>query len=328
MEEIVLDMEAIEEVSQPIELVPKVKKSKMPEKAEIKPPTSGPELVSCLRNERIIIRFIKKETTLVPNQKHVLFGGMADNAVKIFTVPLLKSGTFKNILTAAEKNFLEAVMELPENSLSVYNKADNYWANYKVRLTKADNYLDLNDPEDYIKYKVLLANEDHIAGSLEELARTPKVSYQFVLIAEKDEMRVETNQLNEAMKANEKFAAIANDSAALRYTLEVFEGRPISTESKLEFLKTQLYKRLQADPKRFLFIVEDVYFMTKVFIKLCTENNVIRKRGEFYYRAYDNTALCLPGQDPTIEVVAAYINKPTKQELKLALETELKSHLD
>lgn len=329
MEELQLDMAAIEEAATPIEVTPskgKIKKVREVESTEV---MAGPkQLVNCLRNERITVRFIKKETTLVPNQKHVLFGGMAETAVKIFTVPLLRSGTYKNVLTNDEKDFLESIMDLPKNTLSVYNKVDNYWANYTVRLSKNDSYLDLTSPEDYIKYKVLLANEDLIAPSLEELGRYPKASYQFVLISEQDEVRIETTQLSEAMDANEKFAALASDKATLRYILEIFEGRPISNESKIDFLKTQLYKRVQSDPKRFLFIVNDVFLKTKVLIKLCVEYHIIRKRGDFYYRAHDNTALCAPGQDPTLDVAAAYLNKPTKQELKLALETELNMKLD
>lgn len=328
MEELELDMAAIEEAPVPVQVAPtkgKLKKIKEEEVTERVP--TEKQLINCLRDERITVRFIKKETTLVPNQKHVLFGGMAETAVKIFTVPLLRSGTYKNVLTNDEKDFLEAIMDLPKNTLSIYNKVDNYWANYAVRLTKNDSYLDLNNPEDYIRYKVLLANEDLIAPSLEELARMPKVSYQFVLIADSDEIKIETNQLTEAMNATEKFAEISNDKNALRYILEVFEGRPISAESKLDFLKTQLYKRVQSDPKRFLFIAEDPLFKTKVMIRLCVEHLVIRKRGDFYYRAHDNTALCAPGQDPTLDVAAAYLNKPAKQELKLALETELKTKL-
>ena len=35
------------------------------------------DAISCLRNERIIIRHIPKETGIVSNPKHILYGGMA-----------------------------------------------------------------------------------------------------------------------------------------------------------------------------------------------------------------------------------------------------------
>ena len=127
--------------------------------------------VNCLRNERIIVRHIPKENGIT-NPKHILFGGMAENAVRTFVVPRLSSGMFVNVLTDKEKAFLEEIMGLEYNALSIYKKVDNFWDDSnengisKVRLTKQDNYFNLSDPEDYIKYKILLANKDFIAPSL------------------------------------------------------------------------------------------------------------------------------------------------------------------
>ena len=37
--------------------------------------------VNCLREERIIVRHIPRQSNMVQNPKHVLYGGMAENAV-------------------------------------------------------------------------------------------------------------------------------------------------------------------------------------------------------------------------------------------------------
>ncbi len=64
-------------------------------------------LVSCLRNETVIVRNINKKTGFKINDpKHVLYGGMAEGAIKTFTVPQLQSGNFVNVLTDLEKEFL------------------------------------------------------------------------------------------------------------------------------------------------------------------------------------------------------------------------------
>ena len=151
------------------------------------------QLINCLRNERIVVRHIPKRTGLVTNPKHILYGGMAENAIRVFVVPRLSSGMFVNVLTDSEKAFLEDVMGLEYNALSIYKKVDNYWDDSnensvaRVRLTKQDNYLDLSNPEDYIRYKILLANKDYIAPSLKTLEDYPKATYQFVIISENDE---------------------------------------------------------------------------------------------------------------------------------------------
>ena len=124
-------------------------------------PVAQEDAISCLRNERIIIRHIPKETGIVSNPKHILYGGMAENAIRTFVVPKLASGMFVNVLTDKEKTFLEEIMGLEYNALSIYKKVDNFWDDAndsgisKVRLSKQDNYLDLSSPEDYIKYKIL-----------------------------------------------------------------------------------------------------------------------------------------------------------------------------
>src|SRR5574344_1693519 len=121
---------------------------------------------------------------MVTNPKHILYGGMAEGAVRRFTVPRLSSGMFVNVLTDNEKAYLEEIMGLEYNALSIYKKVDHFWDDSnenginRVRLTKQDNYLNLADPEDYIRYKILLANKDYIASSLQELEDHPKSTYQ------------------------------------------------------------------------------------------------------------------------------------------------------
>ena len=100
------------------------------------------QIINCLRNERVIVRHIPKLGGMVTNPKHILYGGMADSAVKTFTVPRLSSGMYVNVLTDDEKACLEQIMNLEYNALSIYKKTDNFWDDSndkgisRVRLTK------------------------------------------------------------------------------------------------------------------------------------------------------------------------------------------------
>ena len=182
-----------------------------------KKPKPSRVVESCLRNERIIIRHVPKEGGLVTNPKHILYGGMAESAVRYFTVPILgSSGAYKNVLTDDEKTFLEEIMGLEYNALSIYKKENNYWDNYQVRLTKQDNYLDLSVPDDYIKYKVLKAKSDFIADSLETLQDKPKVTYQFVMIREGEQESQESEKMSANMKCYMEYGRIKYDKDALR----------------------------------------------------------------------------------------------------------------
>ena len=288
-------------------------------------PNYDKPLISCLRNERIIVRHVPKEGGLVTNPKHILYGGMAENAVRYFTVPILESsGAYKNVLTDDEKAFLEEVMGLEYNALSVYKKENNYWSNYQVRLTKQDNFLDLSVPDDYIKYKVLKANSNFIADSLETLQDKPKATYQFVMIREGEEESNESEKLSATMKCYMEYGKIKDDKDTLKCIIELIDGRPIAANSKIELLQGKINNLIQADSKLFLKIITDPLLSTKVLINKAIEAGIISKRGDQYYLISSNSPLCGNNEDPTFNVAARYLNLPKNQELKLSIEAKIK----
>ena len=279
-------------------------------------------LKNCLKNERILVRFVPKEDSNITNPKHILYGGMAEGAIKYYTVPVLAStGTYKNILTDDEKAFLESYMGLEYNALSVYNKTNNFWANFTVRLTKHDNYLDLSDPNDYIKYKVLLANTDFIADSLKTLNDRPKATYQFVMIKEGESEKREEEKMSVTMKCYKEYGKIEDDNDTLRCIIELIDTRPIAKNTKSEFLKSRINSLIQADPKLFYNIITDEYLNNKVLIKTATEEGVIKRRNNLYY--FEDTPLCPDGTESTLSVAAEYIGLGKNQDLKLRIEALL-----
>lgn len=287
-------------------------------------------LINCLRKERVIVRHIPKEGGMITNPKHVLYGGMAENASRTFVVPRLSSGMFVNVLTDAEKAFLEEIMGLEYNSLSIYKKVDNFWDDSnengisKVTLKKQDNYFDLSNPEDYIRYKILLANKDFIASSLQELQDHPKATYQFVIVSEGDEVKSARGNMSNTMKCYKEFGKVENDIDTLRVIIESIDGRPTSPTAKLEFLQTKINSLIQADSKLFLRVITDPLLSTKVLIKKSIEAGLISSRGNYLYLKSDNTPLCEINEEPTLNIAARFLNSPKHQELKFSLEAKLK----
>lgn len=287
------------------------------------------ELISCLRNEKVIVRYLPRETGLVSNPKHIFYGGMAENAIRMFTVPILEStGAFVNILTNTEKAFLEEMMGLENNALSIYQRENNFWTNYTVRLTKSDTYLDLSNPEDYIKYKVLIANKDFIAASLADLQEKPRATYQFVIISENDETKEANKQLNASMEAYMLLGKHQEEKALLKYVAETIDGRPISDKADLSFITGAIQKIIQTNPKTFISLVKDPLLQTKVMIQQSIEAGLIRKRGDFLYLSADNSPLCGVSEDPTLNTAAKFLNTPKNQEIKFTLEAKLKTLKD
>lgn len=287
-------------------------------------------LVNCLRNERIIVRHIPRQSNMVQNPKHVLYGGMAENAIRVFVVPRLTSGKYVNVLTNDEKDFLEHTMGLEDNALSIHKREHNFWDDSnpdgiaKVMLKKQDNYLDLSDPNDYIKYKILSANKDWIAPSLKALEDHPKATYQYVIIGEGDETKSAKNNMSNTMMCYKEYGKIEDDVDTLRLIIETLDGRPVASTSKLEFLQTKINDLIQANPKTFLKVVTDKMLPTKVLIRKGVATGVITKKGDYLYLRSDNKPLCEDGEDPTLNIAAKYLNDPNHQSIKFAIETELK----
>ena len=285
--------------------------------------------MSCLRNEKIKVSFIKRNNGMPDN--HVLSGGMAEGSKMTLVVPRLNTGIFVNVLTDAEKSFLEEYMGLEYNALSIYKKPDeeNFWndANAnginKVVLIKGDNYFDLSNPQDYIKYKILLANKNIICPSLTTLKETPKATYRFVIIAEGEESKQAKTNMNNTMLCYKEYGKIEENIDLLRMIVETLDGRPTAPSVKLEFLQNKCNSLIQKDPKKFLSVITDPLLSTKALIKLSIENGSIANRGNYLYLRSDNTPLCEQNEEPTLNFAAKYLNAPKHQDILFALQAKL-----
>lgn len=281
--------------------------------------------VNPLRNERVYVRFVPRKVGGEADQKgHVNNGGLNDGSTITICAPVLRStGKYKNILTNDEKDFLEEYLGLDFGALSVYNRENNFWDNFKIRLTKEGLRLNLNDPEDYIKYKVLLANDDKVAPSVQELQDRRKQTYRYVLVRETEESSLENARMDATMASYKEFGKIENDTDTMRVLVELLDARPYAANTATEFLRSRINQLIQKDPKIFLKQITDPLLHSKVIIRRATELGKLSVRGNFYYTKSDNMPLCEAGEEPTLSIAARYLNLPAHQDIKFLLESEI-----
>lgn len=285
------------------------------------------ELKNCLRNERIVIRHIPKQTGMVDNPKHILYGGLGEGATRTFCVPKLRSGVYANVLTKDEKDYLEHIMGMEYNALSVYNKMENnFWSDANpngissITLTKQDTYLDLSNPNDYIRYKIALSNKDYIAPNIEELQERPKATYQFVVLRADDETRNAQQQMDNTMKCYMEFGKIKQDKDAMRFIILTITGTEQDFKASEAYLQMKINELIQADPKLFLKVITDELFPTKLLLRQAIAAGVVAKRGDYYYNKADNSPLCKDGENPTLANAARYLMGPRQQELLFTIQ--------
>lgn len=328
-EQILLDEEEIngteaERVQVPIE--PNVQKgSKVTRVSE-----ERDNLVNCLRNEKVIVRFIARAKGMITDPRHILFGGMAAGSKIKFTTPLLRSGQYADVLTKEEKKFLEYKLGLEPNALSVHNRTNNFWSDAneqgigRIELIKGDNPLDLSQPIDYIKYKILLNNKDQIAPSIQVLQDKPKATYKFVIISESDTAKAANTKVTLKAQAYMEFGKINEDKEKMRVIIETIDGRPTAANSTVEYLQGKIGELIEANTKMFLQVVKDPFLDNKVLIKKAIEAGIISNRGNYLYLRDGNVPLCEHGQEPTMNIAAKYLSLPKHQELKFSIEAKVK----
>ena len=289
------------------------------------------QLISCLRDEKICVRYVPRQSHMVTDPKHILYGGMADDAVKTFVVPKLTTGTYVNVLTNSEMAFIEQCLGMDKGALSVYKKQDNFWSDAnpqginKVRLRKQDNYLDLSTPGDYIRYKILLANKDFIAPSPQALEDRPKATYQYVIIEGNEQISNAKRNMDVTRECYMEFGKVENDIETLMTIVELLDGRNVAPNTSKEFLHTKIDTFIQASPKSFLKVIKDNTLSTKVLIRRSINAGNIIKRGDYLYLKSDGKPLCGDNEEPVLNTAVRFLNNPRNQEIKLRLEALLKT---
>jgi hypothetical protein len=237
-----------------------------------------------LPTKKVIVRPLKKPTGFIPDTNHVA-SFLAPGAKRRYVVPMRRDGKLQNILTDAEKKYFEdpsaSGLDFKEGDLSVY-KAGGFWSTFEVMLGKDDLTLDLSNPFDYFKWKVLQANKTQVASSM--ATSRQRVTYKYVLIDEEVQHVFEAKEADAEERAWERFGEIKNSSSSMVDVLSVY-GRKVSAESTIEFLKAEVKRIIKSNDgvRKFLDIVEDPHFATKLLINKAIKTGALRKEKTSYF---------------------------------------------
>jgi hypothetical protein len=281
-------------------------------------------LESCLTNQKVIVKFYRrKKGNITDNPKHVANGGMLETSFKELVPPMLRNGQMKNILNDSEKEFLEDYMKLDKGTLSIYNK--KFWDKRKVILYKENNSFDLSDPNQYIDYKILVANSSIIAPSLEDVKN--KATYWFYIEREGEEESRKAQTLTVKEKAYSLLSKYGENKEVLRYILRQ-TGKTTAKNTKMEMIRGWIGELIDEKPNVFVRITSDNLLKTKVFINQAVDLGVITLMKEEYFDGETSKPIAAEGLPPTLENAAAFLNEPRQQEYKLMLEAKVKINKD
>ena len=272
-----------------------------------------------LPDEIVIVKYIRRRRGMAANVEanHVIAGGMLDKAVRKFSVPLQRNGSIKNVLTAEEKEYLESITGL---DLSVYG---NFWVNFRVSLHKddANNRFDLSNPMDYISIKILesLSKEDI---ALTWADRNRNQTYQFAITREHEEMLESKIKYDSKKEAFKMYGKIEDDRDKLLGVLKLLTNKPISKDSKLEWIQNKVEEFIDTMPSQFVNVVNDKSFHTKLLINNGIDKGVIVKNNN-KYSTVDGLDLCNSGELPTFDNAVTYLDNVKNQEVRDLIEAKI-----
>lgn len=283
------------------------------------------EEVFTLPNEKVTVKPNLRNPGWIKNPKHRGFF-MMEGTTKKLMAPLQKSGNIFNVLTNAEKAYLEKALGMEDNGLSVYKREDNFWQTFYVSLTRDPLVLDLSQPYDYIRYKILLAHNDYVAKSIHNIR--DKATYKFYIERQKDVDKIKSLESDLNVKVWTKFAEIAQSKNSIINYFHVYaemfpkykKYKSMAEENhNLEFLKAQLVSLIKEDMVAFSELIDDPYFDAKLLISKGIKKGVLRKDGFKYFIGSDSEPFA-----HSLKEACMYIESPSKQEFKLTLEERVK----
>ncbi len=271
-----------------------------------------------LPNEIVVVKYIHRNKGLAANvdKNHVISGGLLSKAVRKFCTPLMRNGSIANILSNEEKEYLEGITGL---NLSVYG---DFWHSFRVALHKEDanNRLDLSNPMDFISYKILESLKSEISPNW--ASRNAKQTYQFAICREDEEMLESKGKFDAKKEAFKIYGKIEDDKEKLLNILKLLTNKPISPESKLDWLQTKVEEFVDSNPSKFLSVMTDSTLYTKMLINTGLEKGVIIKKSN-KYSTVDGLDLCNAGEIATFDNAVAYLDNVKNQDVRSLITAKI-----
>jgi hypothetical protein len=271
-----------------------------------------------MKNEVIVIRHIKDFTN--HSGSHILSGGLHDNASKTLTI--IRRNDL--IVPFLDKDEIAQIKQaLPGQDVGYNN--DAFWRDGRLQLTltKGDVKLNLSDPIDFIKYKMLSCYPytELVAPTWKE--RADKKTYKFAIIREAEDSDSLVQDMNVLQRAWAAWGKYEDEPKVLSYLYYKLRQKTIDKKTKAHIVKAWFKEVLEKDALLFVkYSKDDELLETKVIIFHALNEGVVTSEKNVLY--FEGTRLSDDPKGEGFDGAAAFIAKPANQELKFRIEAKIK----
>lgn len=255
----------------------------------------------------------ESKTIVIKPVSKVKFSGQTayTNTRTSFEGAQLGKGGYKTGLTKEEEIKFAEELNLPKGTLHKSN--GEFWGNVlNMSIPNDKPYTFVVDSlMDEIKLRVLMEHSA-IANNEVELAKNPGAL--FYIEDKEAAAKVEELEINVKMDAHDALRELTVDEQ--KGYLKLYGRRGVDQLSE-RMIKTELFKKVEDDPKRFLTFVKNPDIALRIKIEDMLESGVLTKRGSYYQ--FENEVI-----GNSIEAVIAFFKDYKNQSLKIAAEQATK----
>lgn len=242
-------------------------------------------------------------------------------ATNNYSAPIGRNGGIICPLSNEEREVLEGIMQ---KDLSPYKEKDNFWKDYKVRLGKDPRTLRLDNPKEYIEYKLLLANKDRIAPDPKEAKR--KRTYTYMIVSEDHEVDTRLSTQAKLQEAYKFFGKIEDNDKEMINFLKIY-GKKVPYDANNKWLKDQIGKIITENIAAFLDIARDADRKTRLLILEAVDAGIVVKDGRKYF-LQGGEPLAAPGEVPLMAAAVKFLKLKKNQDILIEIQERLKNAKD
>lgn len=268
------------------------------------------------QNTDVAVRYINDLKNKVTDRDHTLYGGLTKEASIGIPAPWNTGGRLKEVhelFTKQELAILSHDLGNPEieNLKSAFWK-DGIFDEYKnplsffpINLKKEGLSLNLLNPEDVIRYRIL-ANSSIVAK--DEESKYDLASYRFYIVNSEDALNGRILDMNIKQKASVIFGKIYERSKVLSYVLRTL-GKSVASDANIKFLQSECYELVEDRAREFVAVASDELLVHKISIEEFVKAGLIIVKNGFYYTS-EGKELSLDGKLNDLNGAAQFLNSP------------------
>ena len=271
-----------------------------------------------LPNKQVTLRFKKLSNKAEFRQKdHVMEGGKLNGAEDKIPLPLDEFGDVMEIFDEEERENLAKLIGRGHTAdyYSVTNKEGYFWIKYAQRyrnisLSKEDRIFILNNPIDYIDYRILLKHPKLVANHTTDKNKYDTIKWYFIEGRAADNATAKMRLMAEILGMYEE---VNRKPYVLKYILNSVSFST-SEDIPLERLQDNFLMKIEEMPETIKRHLSEDNLSIKATITEALEKGVLRKEtGKITSTTLGK--LCFEGQTPTMDNVAKFLKEPVNNEV-------------